>query len=100
MNVSSVVVKTSAENLKSVMEKLRSSALCDIFFHDDHGKIIVTIEGESISDEMRKMKEIMGIPGVLCADLAYSYSGKETEEALQRLLKTANPVPDALKDVL
>jgi len=99
MNVSGVVVKTSAEDLESVIENLKTSGLCEIFFHDERGKIVVTIEGETTSDEMRKMKAIMGLPGVLCADLAYSYSGRETAEALEKILKSADPVPWSLRDM-
>jgi periplasmic nitrate reductase NapD len=73
MNISSIVVRTAPENLQSVLCSLRFSGLCDVYFHDETGKIVVTIEGEDIEEEVQKMKALLDIPKVLCANLAYSY---------------------------
>ena len=96
MNVSGIVVKTAPEKILQVMETMKDSDLCEIHFHDDLGKIIVTIEGETISEEMRKMQALQSMPGVLSADLAYSYSEKEMQEALKQI-KNAVAVPEMLK---
>ena len=53
MNVSSIVVKTLPEHVQSVIENLRSSDFCEVHFHDAAGRIVVTVEGEDISEEMR-----------------------------------------------
>ncbi len=78
MNISSVVVRTAPEDLDAVLESLRASGLCEVHFHDDSGKIVVTLEGSSIGEEMVKMREIMNLPLVLSATLAYSYSEGDT----------------------
>ena len=39
------------------------------------GKIVVTIEGANIDEEMSKMKKIEQIPHVICADMMMAYSG-------------------------
>ena len=96
MNISSIVVKTAPEKLTGVMECLKNSGLCELHFHDEAGKIIVTIEGHNISEEMRKMKAIQNMPNVLSADLAYSYSEKEMQEAME-IIEKADAVPDLLK---
>jgi len=96
MNVSSIVVKTAPEKMTRVMEILKDSGLCEIHFHDELGKLIVTIEGETISEEMMKMKTIQDMPDVLSADLAYSYSEKEMQEAMEQM-KNAVAVPEMLK---
>jgi nitrate reductase NapD len=80
MNISSVVVRSAPENLGAVLESLRASGLCEVHFHDDSGKIIVTLEGDNIGEEMAKMRDIMNLPHVLSATLAYSYSEDETGE--------------------
>lgn len=98
MNVSSVVVKAAPENLESVVARLKSSGLCDLHFQDRSGKIIITIEGSSISEEMDKMKAVMNIPGVLCADLAYSYSENEMERALGDIIAKGGCVPEPLME--
>jgi nitrate reductase NapD len=98
MNISGVVVKTAPEHVQSVLESLRSSGLCEVYFHDDSGKIIVTVEGQDTGEEVQKMKAIMNIPRVLSASLAYSYNEKELNEAFKEPEKRGNAVPDSLKE--
>ncbi|GAB4485589.1 MAG: hypothetical protein OHK006_11990 [Thermodesulfovibrionales bacterium] len=88
MNVSSLVVKVEPSCLADALVLLRNSELCEVHFHDDSGKIVVTVEGESIGDEMQKMKAIQGLPHVLAADLAYSYCEDELEQAREGLSQT------------
>jgi nitrate reductase NapD len=97
MNISGVVVRTAPENLQSVMDGLRSSGLCEVHFHDGTGRIIVTVEGENTSEEVTKVKTILNMPYVLCADLAYTCSEEETGESLDKLKSVLDPVPDVLK---
>lgn len=84
MNVSSVVVKTAPENLDAVLKGLRKSGLCEVYFYDEKGVIIVTIEGHNIGEEMNKMKSILNMPHVLAADLAFSYTEDEVREAIEQ----------------
>jgi len=97
MNISSVVVKTAPEHFDRVMETLKASGLCEIHFMDETGKIVVTLEGRDTDEEIRKMRQIMDLPDVLCADLAYSYSESEIELNLCQLERGKGAVPDALK---
>ena len=97
MNISSIVVKTEPEKMAGVIESLKNSGLCEVHFHDQTGKIIVTLEGENISEEMKKMKAILNMTDVLSADLAYSYSENEMLETIE-CMKTADAVPDMLKE--
>jgi nitrate reductase NapD len=73
VSISGIVVKTAPEHLETVMAALEASGLCEIHFHDPGGKIVVTVEGEGEGDDVRKMREIMDLPHVLCVDLAWSY---------------------------
>jgi len=74
MNVSSIVVRTAAENMNTVMTEINSIDLCEVHFNDNQGKIVVTIEGESVHDQIELMKRIQDLPFVLNANLMYSYS--------------------------
>ena len=96
MNVSGLVVKTKPEHLKSVLNSLNSSDLCEVHFHDETGKIVVTIEGENVNEEMIKMKKIQNIPDVLSAELIYSYSENELAQAEELFKKRGEQVPDEL----
>ena len=98
MNVSSHVIRVEPENLEQAIESLRQSGLCDVFFHDPKGTIVVTIEGKDVGEEMDKMKAIQSFPFVLSAALAYAYSETELNEAIDKLSRTGCSVPEALKE--
>ncbi len=87
MNVSSIVVKTLPEHLHEVIDSINAVDSCEVHFNDADGKIVVTIEGESIEEQMKKMKQIQGLPFVYDANLAYSYCEDELSEALDRMAK-------------
>jgi nitrate reductase NapD len=98
MNVSSLVVKTAPEQVDEVLCALRGSGLCDVYFHDENGRIIVTIEGKDVGEEMRKVKAIQGLPHVFSADLAYSYCEDELAKAREHFIDRADVVPEKLRE--
>ena len=98
MNISSAVVKTTPEHLQEVLHTLNAVDQCEIHFHDKQGRIVVTIEGETISEEMETLKTIQALPHVLSAELAYAYSEKELADAIRHVEIRKDAVPDALKD--
>lgn len=97
MNVSSILVKTAPEYRDGVIDRINSLDLCEVHFSDESGRIIATIEGETIGKEMEKLELIQGIPHVLSADLMYSYSEGELAEAMEQIRKGKDPVPERLK---
>lgn len=97
MNVSSLVIKTAPEHVEEVIGMLRTSGLCEVFFHDKTGKIVVTIEGRDVSEEMGKLKKIQDIAHVSAVDLAYSYSEHEVMEDLRKIDSMTDSVPEALR---
>ncbi len=98
MNISSIVVTTSPKHLQEVLKNLEESGLCEIHFIDEKGKIIITIEGENVGEEVAKVKTIEELPHVLTADMMYSYSEEELEHAIEEFHKVEELVPDILKD--
>jgi nitrate reductase NapD len=98
MNVSSIVVQVAQKNFDEVMEVLENAAFCDYHFSDKStGKIIVTVEGESVDDEIRNLKIIQSIQHVIAADMMMSYSEDELDAEIQKLEKS-DPVPSMLND--
>ncbi len=97
MNISSVVVRTKPEHVKEVLQALEDSGMCDVYFHDDTGKIIVVIEAESTDEEVFKMKAIRSLPKVLSAELVFSYSD-EWAKAKEYLDRNTEKVPEILND--
>lgn len=97
MNISSIVVKTSPEHLQDVVDDINGVESCEVHFTDPGGNIVVTIEGESISEQMERMKKVQCIPFVHSANLSYSYCEDELANGLGQIEDAGDPVPDALK---
>ena len=97
MNISSVVVQTVPKYLDEVVNALKNSDACDYHIHDEKGRIIITIEGEDVSEELKKMKVIEMIPHVVSAEMQMAYSEDELEANMIRL-ENADLVPKMLND--
>ncbi len=81
MNVSSIAIKTEPEHLEDVIADINSVDFCEVHFYDTDGRVVITIEGESIQDQMNTLKRIQEIRFVLSANLVYSYCEEELKEA-------------------
>jgi len=98
MNISSIVVQVRSEYIDEVVNTLKESDFCDYHFHDKSiGKIIVTVEGENISEEIAKVKKIQAVPHVIAADMMMAYSEDELERERSKL-ETGPNVPEMLND--
>lgn len=97
MNISSIVVQTLPKYLDSVVENLKKSGVCDYHMHDEKGRVIVTIEGENVEEELKKLKVIEAIPYISSADMQMSYSEEELSSHLE-VLENADAVPKVLQD--
>ncbi len=99
MNISSAVVKVPPQYLNDVIDALKNSGLCDVHFHDDKGRIIITVEAESVSEEMEKFDKISKIEHVLSVDLVYAYNEEDLIDAINEYHRLEDEyVPDSLKD--
>ena len=99
MNVSSHVIKVAPKDLETAIGSLRQSGLCDVFFHDAQGTIVVTIEGKDVGEEMDKMRAIQKMPFVISAALAYCYNETGPDETAAKTSEEDNAVPGALRGV-
>jgi nitrate reductase NapD len=89
MNISSIVVQCKSENYDKVVEWCEKSGICDFHFGDKtKGKIIVTIEGEDVSEEIEKLKKIQVAPYVIAADMMMTYQEDMLDEEIKNLEKT------------
>ena len=56
MNISSIVIQAKPEYVEEIIAVCEANDFCDYHFHDvAKGKIVVTIEGANIDEEMSKM---------------------------------------------
>ena len=85
MTLSSVVVQTKSEFLQDVINSLKKSDLCEYHLDDNNAKIIITIEGEGIEEEISKLSEIQKYPNIISAEMMYSYSEDELNKLRESL---------------
>ena len=97
MNISSIVVQTLPKYLNEVVESLKNCDVCDYHMHDELGRIIITIEGDGVQEELKKLKVIEAIPYVMSADMQMAYSEDELSAHME-VLENADLVPKALND--
>jgi len=97
MNISSIVVQCHQKDFEAVKKWCEDSDLCDYHFGDQaKGKIIVTIEGAGVEEEIAKLTELQKAPGVLAADMMMSYQ-EELDGEIKKL-EASGVVPQMLND--
>lgn len=96
MNISSIVVQAPSKYIDELVEIFKNSDYCDYHLHDKNkGKIIVTIEGENVEEEIKKLVKIQELPQVMAADMMMTYQEDELDEEIKKL-ESENPVPEIL----
>ena len=97
MNISSIVVKTLPKYIDEVIENLKNCEACDYHLHDEIGNIIITIEGDGVSQELEKLRVVEEIPHVISADMQMAYSEDELDEHME-VINERDVVPKVLQD--
>jgi len=97
MNISSIVVQTLPKYVEEVVENLKNCEACDYHLHDEKGRIIITIEGDGVSQELEKLRVIEAIPHVIAADMQMAYSEDELDEHME-VINNRDVVPKILQD--
>ncbi len=98
MNISSIVVQCKSEHFDAVKKWCEESTICDYHFGDkEKGKIIITIEGESVEEEIEKLRQIQLAPHVIAADMMMTYQEDMLDEEFKKL-QEKDPVPAWLND--
>jgi nitrate reductase NapD len=97
MNISGILVKVLPENLTKVIKNIEQSEAGEYHLHDEEGRIIVTIEGENVEEEISKLKVIQQMEGVLSADMMYAYAEDELNE-IRDVLDGNETLPEWLND--
>ena len=97
MNISSIVVQTLPKFVEEVVESLKNTPECDYHMHDEKGRIIITIEGEGVSEELEKLHVIEAIPHVIAADMQMAFSEDELDQHMQ-VINESEVVPKMLND--
>ena len=97
MNVSSIVVQTIPKFLDEVVQSLKDCEVCDYHLHDEKGRVIITIEGEGVAEELEKLHVIEAIPHVIAADMQMAYSEDELDSHME-VINNQDVVPKMLNE--
>lgn len=97
MNISSIVVQTVPKYLNEVVQSLKDCEACDYHMHDEKGRVIITIEGEGVAEELEKLRVVEAIPHVIAADMQMAYSEEELD-AHMKVINSGDAVPKMLND--
>lgn len=97
MNISSIVIQTVPKYLDEVVQNLKECEACDYHLHDEKGRIIVTIEGNGVAEELEKLRVIEAIPHVITADMQMAYSEDELNAHME-VIENGDAVPKMLND--
>jgi len=97
MNISSIVVQTVPEHLEEVVQSVKDCEVCDYHMHDEKGRVIITIEGKNVSEELEKLRVVEAIRYVYAADMQMAYSEDELEEQID-FINNREAVPKVLHD--
>ncbi len=97
MNISSIVVQALPESIDELVAYFKEADFVDYHLHDkEKGKIIVTVEGEGVEEEIEKLIKIQQHPRVIAADMMMTYQEEQLDEEIRKL-EAEDPVPDILK---
>lgn len=93
MNISSAIIYTN--KVDEVVEKIDEIAGCEVHLCDEEkGIIIISIEAESVGEEMEILERVGAIDGVIEANMHYSYSEDELERARESISTEISPILD------
>ena len=97
MNISSIVVQTLPKYLDEVVNELKNCEVCDYHMHDEKGRVIITLEGEGVKEELEKLRIIEAIPHIISADMQMAYSEDELNAHMQKI-ENGDAVPKMLNE--
>jgi nitrate reductase NapD len=96
MNISSIVVQTLPENVEAVIQIIKDNPeICEYHLHDPKGKIIVTVEGKDVEEEVNKLVDIQCFDHVIAADMMMTYQEDQLDKEIKKL-EAEGDVPEML----
>ena len=83
MNISGILVVVASERVEAMVTQLNQMDGIDVHHIDAAtGRIVITQEAETISDEVDGLKRIRALPGIILAEMSY-HNFEDGTELLQ-----------------
>lgn len=81
MNISAILITTPPHNTSRMIQILNDLDAVEVYHNDPQsGKIIAIQEAETIDDEVRGLKEIKKLPGIILAEMVQHYFGEDASQ--------------------
>ncbi len=80
MNVSAILIATLPKDLSQVKDEINILEWADVHHMEESGRMIVTIEGKDMDEDLARIKLLNALPGVLTATMIQYYFEDEMEE--------------------
>lgn len=96
MNISSAVIKTQPGKSPQVEQELINSGLCEVH-QNEANKIVITIEGIDVNEEVSKLRAIEKIKHVMSVEMIYAYAEDELNREREKI-ELAEDFPGWLND--
>lgn len=96
-NVSSLVVLCASSEIARLWEAINAISGAECHYKDESGKIIVTLESQSIEEEIKLLKQIEGLEGVISAQMIYAYHSTELE-GMREEIAQQDAIPAVLQE--
>lgn len=96
-NVSSAVIFCKSEDVERLKKEVEKIKGVESHFFDENGKFVITIESSCIDEEIKSLKAIEKIEGVVSAQMIYSYHSDELDSLRENISMNTSTL-DMLND--
>jgi nitrate reductase NapD len=73
MPISGIVITCQADRTSSIVSSIRESGVAEVHGTSPEGKVVAVIEAPSVEDEVRIVRSLAGLEGVINVHLAYHH---------------------------
>lgn len=86
MNISSIVIKTTQESFASIKDSIQEIKGCEIYLEDEaSSQLVIVLEAQDAQEEIQINKILESLPGVINANMHYTYQEEEINAQLQTM---------------
>ena len=78
MNYSGIAVMTTPDRVDALRQDIEALDWAEVAHWAEDGRLVVVIEGEDIGEEVRRLKVLKDLPGVMSAEMVMQYCGEES----------------------
>ena len=94
MNISAILVATTPEYLEQLKVEIDAIEWAEVHHVEEQGRMIITIEGKDLDEDLERIKFLNTLPGVITASMIQYYFEDEMEGMWESVhSKDPNTIP-------